>query len=492
MSCSNEDVAVTIDGRKTPAAKRRGHLEHFAAKHPRFWVTLSRFLSPVEHLIKKPLWGCQMCGQCILHETGLTCPMGCPKSMRNGPCGGLGPGGECEVEPTMKCVWLKAHHRDPKLPWKGHIRALQPPLDWSLKGSSSWLNFLSGRDNHVAVEFPRARQRVSDVPRTDGKFEELLNNKNRWIVVGEVNPPDGATVDQFVATGKGLDQIVDVVSVTEHPAARNHMSSVPAAAVLERAGVETICTFTCRDKNRIALQGDILGAAALGIRNVLLVTGNHMVLGDHPNAKPVFDLDSINLLRLVKRLRDEGVYESGRALDAAPQLILGAVAAPFAAPIEDRPARVSKKVSAGADFIITQHVFEIDLFRNFVGRLVDLGLTETTGVLAGIAVLPSPEVAHRLNSVLTGFTIPNETVRRLEQAKDPQATGIEIAVELIQQLQDIPGLRGNLIAALASGSHVMTSGIEEVEITRAVVGEAVKRGDTPVKSPDPAEGRRAT
>lgn len=448
---------------------RRGRLEHFAAKHPGAWSTLARILPPLEHVIKKPLWGCEMCGQCILHETGLTCPMGCPKSMRNGPCGGLGPNGECEVKPEMKCVWLKAHRRDPKLPWKGHVKAIQPPLDWSLQGSSSWLNFLSGRDNHVAVEFPRLKPKPSETPRTDGNFEASLRNANRWVLIGEMNPPDSAKVDQLLEFGRGLSEVVDVVSVTEHPTSRNHMSSLPACAALERAGIETICTFTCRDKNRIALQGDLLGAAALGIRNVLLLTGNHMVLGDHPNAKPVFDVDSVNLIRLAKRLRDEGTYESGRALDAPPNLLLGAVAAPFAAPREDRPSRVKKKVSAGADFIITQHVFEIDVLREFVGRLVDLGLTETTNILPGIAVLPSPEVAHRLNRVLTGFTIPQQTVRRLEQSKDPQATGIEISIETIQQLQEIPGLSGNLIATMASGPHVMTSGVEEVEVTRAVV-----------------------
>ena len=491
MSSINGDETVTPGGPEMTAPLRRGWLEHFATNHPRTWSTLARLLTPIEHLLKKPLWGCEMCGQCILHETGLTCPMGCPKSMRNGPCGGLGPNGECEVKPDMKCVWMKAHRRDPKLPWKGHIKALQPPVDWSLSGSSSWLNYLSGRDNHVAVEFPRMRQRQSEIPRTDGKFERRLNDKDRWVVVGEVNPPDGAALDLLVQMAEELIEVVDVVSVTEHPGARNHMSSLPAAAALEHAGVETICTFTCRDKNRIALQGDILGAAALGIRNVLVVTGNHMVLGDHPNAKPVFDLDSINLLRLARRLRDEGVYESGRKLDVTPKLFIGGVAAPFASPREDRPSRVSKKVSAGADFIITQHVFEIDIFRDFVRRVVDLGLTETTHVLAGIAVLPSFEVAERLNRVLTGFTIPDVIVRRLKQAKDPQATGVEISIELIQQVQQIPGMRGNLIAAMASGSHVMTSGIEEVEITKAVVAGAGLTSGL-VKNLERAEGRQHT
>ena len=450
-----------------------------AARHPKLWGAIGRVLAPLERVTKKPLWGCQMCGQCILHETGLTCPMGCPKEMRNGPCGGLGPNGECEVKPEMKCVWLKAHQRDPKLPWKGHIKLLQPPVDWSLKGTSSWANYLSGRDNHVAVEEPRLRQKRTEVPVTTGRFEERLRDKSRWVVVAELNPPDSASLDQFVRMGTEIQKVTDVVSVTDHASARNHMSSLPAAAALERVGVETICTFACRDKNRMALQGDLLGAAALGIRNVLLLTGNHMVVGDHPGAKPVYDVDSINLIRLAKRLRDEGKYESGRALELSPRLLLGGVAAPFAEPLQDRPSRVKKKVAAGADFIITQHVFDIATFRNFVQGVTDLGITKTTPILPGIAVLPSYEVAMRLNTILTGFTIPDKTVQRLKQAKDSQATGIEIAVELIQQLQDIPGLRGNLIAALASGDHVMTSSLEEVDITSAVVAAAGLQDEGP-------------
>src|SRR5262249_52924071 len=163
-------------------------------------------------------------------------------------------------------------------------------------------------------------------------------------------------------------------SVTEHPSATNHMSSVPAAARIEREGIETIATFTCRDRNRIALQGDLLGAAGLGIRNVLLVTGNHMVIGDHPQAKPVFDLDSINLLRLARRLRDEGRYESGRRLESRPRFLLGAAAAVFAPPRGERAGRIGKKAAAGADFVISQHVFELDRWRQFVVELGDLGM----------------------------------------------------------------------------------------------------------------------
>jgi methylenetetrahydrofolate reductase (NADPH) len=427
--------------------------------------------------------------------------MGCPKQMRNGPCGGVGPKGQCEVKPEMKCVWLKAHERDPKLPWRGHIRLLEPPVDHSLKGTSSWLNFFSGRDNHKAVARPDFMRDKPETVRTDGRFERLLR-ANRWVVVGELNPPDGANLDVFEKMGRKLQDFVDAVSVTEHPSATNHMSSVPAAARLERAGIDTIATFTCRDKNRIALQGDLLGAAGLGIKNTLLVTGNHMVLSDHPGAKPVFDVDSINLIRLAKRLRDEGTYESGRPLESRPRLFLGAAAAPFAPPRGDRAPRIAKKAAAGADFIISQHIFELDRWKEFIRELGDLGVLDRLFALGAVAVLPSADVAHRLNRILTGFVIPDATVRRLEQAKDAQNTGIDIAVETVQQLREMEGVSGCLIAALSGGgAHVMTTHEEETDITRAVVSQAAllprppvdtsivpfEDGSSPMEVPDTVE-----
>jgi len=455
--------------------------QYLAKKHPRIWKMFGAAVAPVEHVVKKPIWGCQMCGQCVLHNTSLTCPMGCPKQMRNGPCGGVGPNGECEVKPDMRCVWLKAHERDAKSPWAGRIRLINPPVDWSLKGSSAWANCFSGRDNHSRTVPARysvgatARAQVRppapvDKPKSDSKFERLLRSREKWVLIGEMNPPDGVELDKFKRLGQSLSKIVDVASVTEHPSARNHMSSLPAAASLEAVGVETIATFTCRDRNRIALQGDLLGASALGVKNVLLVTGNHMVVGDHPDAKPVFDMESVNLIRLAKRLRDEGTYASGRELDSRPRIFLGGAAGPFAPPRGDRPTRTIKKFTAGVDFIVTQHVFEVDVFRDYIEELYRYYDGERINILGAVAVLPSVEVVQRLNRVLTGFRIPAELAKRIEQSRTPHQTGIQIAAEIIQQMREIPGVSGNLIAALASGKHVMGSTqSEEVDVTKEVV-----------------------
>lgn len=429
-----------------------------------------RFVAAVEHVIKGPVWGCQMCGQCILHDTGFTCPMTCPKQMRNGPCGGVGPNGECEVLPDRTCVWLKAYERARRAPWGRHIQRLHPAVDWELQGSSSWLNFLSGKDHHHDIQ-PVSLVHRDTVMRSGGKLEKMLR-EGQWVTIGELNPPDGGELSSFASIASSLSRYADVMSVTEHPGAQNHMSSLPAAALLQGMGIETIATFTCRDRNRIALQGDLLGAAGLGIKNVLLVTGNHMSVGDHPGAKPVFDLDSVNLIRLARRLRDDGVYDSGRALQSRPRLLLGCATAPFAPPTQVRASRLAKKIAAGADYAISQHVFDIARWQEFVRELSLVGPPEDFRLLGAVAVLPSLEVARTLNQTLHGFTIPEAILRRLAGARDPQAEGIKIAAETISELRSMPEVSGCLVAALSGGEHVMTSHLSEVEVVQAVIAEA--------------------
>jgi methylenetetrahydrofolate reductase (NADPH) len=447
-----------------------------------------RFIAAVEHVIKGPVWGCQMCGQCILHDTGFTCPMNCPKQMRNGPCGGVGPNGECEVLPDRKCVWLKAYERARWSPGGGHIQRLHPAVDWELQGTSSWLNFLSGRDHHRDIQ-PVALADKDIVMRSDSKLEKMLR-EGQWVTIGEVNPPDGGDLSAFASIASGLSRCADVLSVTEHPGARNHMSSLPAAALLQGMGIETVATFTCRDRNRIALQGDLLGAAGLGIRNVLLVTGNHMSVGDHPGAKPVFDLDSVNLIRLARRLRDEGVYDSGRPLQSRPRLLLGCAVAPFAPPVHVRASRLAKKIAGGADFAISQHIFDIARWKAFVQELNRVGPPKDFWLVGAVAVLPSLEVARSLNQTLHGFTIPEAILRRLAGARDPQAEGISIAAETISELRSMPEVSGCLVAALSGGEHVMTSHLSEAEVAQAVIAEAGLSSDRAPSQASP-EGQGA-
>jgi methylenetetrahydrofolate reductase (NADPH) len=222
------------------------------------------------------------------------------------------------------------------------------------------------------------------------------------------------------------------------------MSSLGLCAVLLRAGYEVVMQMSCRDRNRIALQGDLLGAAALGVRNVLCLTGDDVTAGDQPEAKRVFDFDSIHLLRTAKIMRDQGVLLSGRKITKPPQLFLGAVENPFARPIAWRPQRLAKKVAAGADFIQTQYVFDVPVFREFMARVCDLGLDEQVYILAGVGPLRSPQAAEFMRTHVPGVVIPDALIERMRQTPRErwQDEGMNICVEIIQQVREIPGVAG--------------------------------------------------
>jgi methylenetetrahydrofolate reductase (NADPH) len=367
----------------------------------------------------------------------------CPKSMVLGPCGGVAADGGCEVDAAHSCAFLdpaRAERRD-----EDERAALAAAL----------------APDPAALPVSSFRQRLQS-----GAF----------TVVTELNGPDGAALDGYVAAALAIAAQSDAVSVTDHSGANVHMGSVAAAGRLRAAGVEVIATFACRDRNRIALQGDLLGAAALGIGNILCVTGNHVLVGDSPDARPVFDLDGSRLIGLADRLRKRGAYDNGRGLADAPALFLGGTAHPFAPPYEERPRHVIRKARLGADFVISQHIFDLTRWRGFV-RGVDQ-LRGEPGVpvfhlLGGIAILPDGGTARRVNAGLRGFSIPEQVLRRLDQAADPQQTGIDIAAETVAELAGQPGVAGCLLAPVVNrGTNALTATAEQSDVIRAVRQQA--------------------
>jgi methylenetetrahydrofolate reductase (NADPH) len=233
------------------------------------------------------------------------------------------------------------------------------------------------------------------------------------------------------------------------------MSSVGVCALLTRAGYEPVLQVSCRDRNRIAIQGDLLGAAAMGVRNVLCLTGDGVQAGDQPEARPVFDLDSITLLHTARTLREQGMFLSGRRLETAPRFFLGAAENPFAPPLDFRPIRLAKKVEAGADFIQTQFCFDVPRLREFMAAVVDLGLPERVFILVGVGPLRSAKTAEWMRSNVPGVVIPDEVVERLRRAPAARQReeGKRQCVEVIQQVREIPGV---------SGVHVMAYRQEEL------------------------------
>lgn len=297
--------------------------------------------------------------------------------------------------------------------------------------------------------------------RSGSRLEKVLH-AGLFAVTAELNPPDSADPQEVYDAALVLAEVADAINATDASGANCHMSSLGLCAILRQAGYEVVLQMSCRDRNRIALQGDLLGASALGVKNVLCLTGDDVTAGDQPEAKRVFDFDSLHLLRTLKIMRDEGKFLSGRKLTAAPHVLLGAAENPFAPPLDWRPYRLAKKVQAGADFIQTQYVFDLEVFRAFMARVCDLGLNEKVYVLAGVGPLKGWKTAEFMRSKIPGVVIPDAIVERLRETPKERAQeeGMQICVELIQQIQEIPGV---------AGVHVMAYRQEEI------VAEIIRR-----------------
>jgi methylenetetrahydrofolate reductase (NADPH) len=273
---------------------------------------------------------------------------------------------------------------------------------------------------------------------------ESLLRSGEFVVTAELETTDSADPASIAGVAEPLKGRVDAVNCTDNSAAHPHISQVAAAHLLIDEGIEPIVQFTCRDRNRLALQADMLGAAALGVRNIVCMQGDDVSAGDHPEAKPIWDLDSSHLLRTARVLRDEGMYLSGRKVDQPPSFFIGAVENPFAPPLDYRPVRMAKKLDAGAEFIQTQIVFNMDRMREFMGRITDMGLPERAFVLATVCVPRSAKGAHYMAEHVPGLEVPQAILDRIDGTpKEKQADeAVAIGLELIEQLRDTPGVSG--------------------------------------------------
>lgn len=294
-----------------------------------------------------------------------------------------------------------------------------------------------------------------------GSRLERVLKAGRFAVTAELNPPDSADPQAVYDRALVLATVCDAINATDASGAHCHMSSVSMCALLTRAGYEPIYQISCRDRNRIAIQGDILGAAAMGVKNILCLTGDGVQVGDQPEAKPVFDLDSMMLLRTVRIMRDAGQFLSGRKLDVPPRVFVGAAENPFVPPFDFRPLRLFKKWQAGAEFIQTQYCFDVPRLREFMGRVHELGLDEKLYILVGVGPLRSANAAEWMRTNIPGVSIPDEIIRRLKGAEKQAREGKKLCIELIQQVREIPGVRG---------VHVMA--YRQEELVAEIIDEA--------------------
>jgi len=271
-----------------------------------------------------------------------------------------------------------------------------------------------------------------------------------FAATGELGPPKSADPEVIRHKASLLKSYVDAVNITDNQTAIVRMSSISVGTMLMDLGLEPTIQMTCRDRNRLAIQSDLLGASALGIRNLLCLTGDHQLFGNHPKARGVYDLDSIQLLNMVRAMRDEKKFDCGEEMDVEPRFFIGAAANPFADPFEYRPLRLGKKIAAGADFIQTQLIYNVPKFDEFMKRVRDLGFHEKCYILAGVGPIKSVGMARYMQRNVPGMDVPEEIVTRLRGAPKGQVRqeGIKQCADIIYQIREIPGVAGVHVMAI--------------------------------------------
>jgi methylenetetrahydrofolate reductase (NADPH) len=298
-----------------------------------------------------------------------------------------------------------------------------------------------------------------------GSNLEKVLTAGTFAVTGELGPPRGADADAIREKAQHLRGIVDAINVTDNQTAVVRMASWAASTLLIQEGLEPNYQMVCRDRNRIAIQSDILGASAMGIRNMLCLSGDHQMFGDHPKSKKVFDIDSIQLISMVRKMRDEKTFLNGEALTKPPQMFIGAAENPFGEPYEFRVHRLAKKIEAGVDFIQTQCIYNMDRFREWIRQANDMGLTEKVYILAGVTPMKALGMARYMQKNVPGMDVPDWVIKRLEgvEKKQQASEGIAICCEQIEEFKTMKGVAGVHIMAI-EWEHRMPEIVEKAKL----------------------------
>lgn len=455
-----------------------------------------RALAAIELAVKGPLFGCRMCGNCLLQETALICPMECPKGLRNGPCGGSTPD-RCYVDESRPCIWYKIYERSFKLGREEHLLEVLPPMDWEKAGTDSWGGiieqakrvgvgkFVSHLTSGEPDSVPRALDSIFQPIRQpnwwqgDAKYHapaysEPVSDLERRLKAGEfvftaeIAPPLSIKTDKLRHNIETLKKYAAAVNFTDSASSVPRMSSVACSAIALEMGAEPVMQISARDKTRVGLQSEVIGASALGIRNMLCLTGDSMALSPGPKGRmDVVDIDSIQMLWILRRMRDEGKYLDGREIKHPPKCFLGAAASPFASNMKFQALREQKKVNAGAQFFQTNAVFDADALDEWLNELAKRDVLDKVYILIGIAPLKSYRTAKFMNDKVPGIFIPDRVMKRMEAAEEKgnaDEEGVQIALELIEKARGKQGV---------NGIHLMAVGWEE--IVPRIVEETVGR-----------------
>ncbi|MBI5963430.1 MAG: methylenetetrahydrofolate reductase C-terminal domain-containing protein [Chloroflexi bacterium] len=444
-----------------------------------------RALAKIELAIKGPLFGCRMCGNCLLQETAFICPMECPKGLRNGPCGGSTPE-KCYVDESRPCIWYKIYERSFKLGSEALLLEVLPPLDWEKAGADSWGDVfeqakkIGARKIITGLTSPQAGSvsktldsifrpvRQPEWWQGDSlyhapKYSEPISELERrlkageFVVAAEVTPPLSMDTNKLRQNIELLKPYVAAINFTDGPSAIPRMSSLACSKFALDQGADPVMQIAARDRTRVGLQSEVLGASAMGVRNILCLTGDSMVLGPGPRGRmDIVDIDSIQMLWILRRMRDEGKYLDGRELKTPPQYFLGAAATPFASNMKFQALREQKKVNAGAQFFQTNVVFDADALDEWLNEIAKRELLDKVYIMIGITPLKSYKTAAYMNDKIPGVFVPEKILKRMEDAKDKgneQEEGAQIALELIEKIKTKQGV---------NGIHIMAVGWEEI------------------------------
>jgi 5,10-methylenetetrahydrofolate reductase len=432
----------------------------------------NRVLETVEYVIKGPLFGCRMCGNCLLQETAFICPMECPKGLRNGPCGGS-TSERCYVDPTRPCIWYKIYDRAFKMNRQDMLLEVLPPLDWEKTGTETWgdvLNqvkkvgvkkFVSGmfakdkekREENWQSVFEPVRQPEwwqGDAKYHKPGYEEPVSELERrlkegeFVVTTEVAPPATVATKKLKENIALVKPYVTSINFTDCPSAAARMSSWACSTIAIGEGAEPVMQIAARDRTRVGLQAEIMGSNALGIRNVLCLSGDSMVLAPPPRGRmDIVDLDAVQMLWLLRRIRDEGHYLDGRPIKFPPKYFLGAAASPFASEPKFQALREEKKFNAGAQFFQTNLVYDADGLEVWLNELAKRNILDNVYILVGITPLKSYTMARYMNDDVPGVIIPEPLLTRMKDAGDNASEeGVQIALELIEKVKKLQGVNG--------------------------------------------------
>lgn len=444
-----------------------------------------RVLAKIEIAVKGPLFGCRMCGNCLLQETAFICPMECPKGLRNGPCGGSTPE-KCYVDESRPCIWYKIYERSFKLGREALLLEVLPPMDWEKTGTEAWSDVFvqakkvgikniataltSGEAGAISKTMDSIFQPVRQPEWWQGdalyhsqKYNEPVSELERrlkageFVVAAEITPPISTNTEKLKQNIELLKPHVTAINFTDNPSAIPRMSSSACSKIALDMGAEPVMQITGRDNTRVGLQSSVMGAAALGVRNLLCLTGDSMVLGPSPRGRmDVVDLDGIQMLWILRRLRDEGKYLDGREIKSPPQYFLGAAASPFASNMKFQALREQKKVNAGAQFFQTNVVFDADAIDEWLNEMAKRDVLDKVYIMIGLTPLRSYKTAAFMNEKIPGVFVPGKILKRMETAKEKgneQEEGVQITLELIEKIKAKQGVHG---------IHLMAVGWEEI------------------------------